>query len=81
MKNPYEEAVKWIEKEVRKNGVFNIERCEEYVDVDNSGILISYPNHKIRGFTVSSQHTDGKDYNILQLINTMKIKESKRNAV
>jgi hypothetical protein len=55
--NPYKNVIQWLEQEIHKNGILKIEKKS---------------NGKLSGFTVSSQHTQGNDSNILQLVNTMK---------
>ena len=77
--NPYEKAVKWIEKEVYKNGVFSMSADDCYVDV---GKIYTYSAHRTgnySGFTVSSQHVKNEG-NFLQLINKM-MRKSELNKV
>lgn len=66
----YEEAVKWVEAEVYKNGVFSMKRGESMVDTDQTRVYKAYPNGEVEGFTVSSQHCSAG--NFLQLIMEMK---------
>jgi hypothetical protein len=66
------EAIDWIEEEVRKNGIVEIRRMERMVDTDGSRVLRFCPDGHFKGFSISSQHTDGNDWNLLQLVATMK---------
>lgn len=68
-----EEAIKWIEEEVHKHGVFNVEQqCGDYYN-HQTKITTRVPTGQFEGFTVSSQHVSG-GFNLLQLI--MKMQEA-----
>lgn len=68
----YEDAVKWIEDEIHKHGVFEVKRATSDSYDYKTGTFSQVPNGRLVGFTVSSQHTKGEDWNILQLVQTMK---------
>jgi len=77
--NPYEEAVKWLEKEVLDNGSFAFHREEAYVDIDKTRCYRAFPTGQYSGFTVSSQHVDDAG-NFLQLIQKMRMEKEAREA-
>lgn len=69
--DPYEAAVKWIENEVHTHGVFEMRRVlVHHYDHENK-ITGQVPNGLFQGFSVSSQHTEGTAYNLLQLVQEM----------
>lgn len=75
--DPYEAAVKWIEDEVHRHGVFEM-REEEGPSYDHrTKVTSQVPTGKFCGFTVSSQHI-GDAYNFLQLVHAMQREKEKR---
>lgn len=75
--NPYEAAVKWIEDEVQKNGIFKMERemgdCYDH----STRTTRQVPTGRFTGFTVTSQHTRHRAFNLLQLVMEMRGDEMK----